>query len=183
VNVTCLHTREYAQLVFQVGHELGHFYVDPHFSNWFVESVCTAITFLCLGTLGDKWATDPPFQSWKDYATVFRKYRKDILDQALSDVGIACCSGIPSWVYSSLSSVVAGGTFTRQHEMLCADIIAAIMSEYHVSCSAITKLGTASKVDGITDFVAWRDSVFPMERNLVAALENRFAHAFKARKK
>ena len=118
INVTCLHTRLYDQLAFQIGHELGHFYINPHYSNWFIESVCTAISFLCLDALAVKWTTAPSFLQWQSYAPLFTEYRRNTVIEPLRSYGIADRSYVPTWIRASVA---------RPEEMLCADVIADIM--------------------------------------------------------
>ena len=178
INVACLHTRLYCQLAFQLGHEIGHFYVDPRYSNWFIESVCTSISFLCLGALADKWVTAPPFPNWQAYASAFADYRQKTVADAVSKVGLPTAEAIPTWISTRLTSIVTVERFGRSEEMLCADTIASMMRAHKGSCSAITRLGGASQVDGTTDFLAWRQSVSSTEAKLVYALANTFAHGF-----
>lgn len=109
INVTCLHTRLYAKLTFQLAHEAGHFWVDPHCSNWFIESVCTSISFLCLDALGAKWAVAPPFPSWREYASAFVAYRRDTVRDALAEVGVPNTQAIGTWIRRSLASINAAG--------------------------------------------------------------------------
>ena len=177
-NITCLHTHQYAQIGFQLGHELAHFYVNPHFSNWFIESVCTAISFRCLAALTDRWATAPPFPHWRGYAPSFTKYRQDIVADALPSAELATVKDIPQWVCHSLRSVVLAGNFSRQHEMLCGDMIADVMVQHRSACLAVTKLGMASQVAGITNFIAWQESVSTGEAVLVDILATDFRHGF-----
>jgi hypothetical protein len=179
INVTCLHSRLYAQLAFQLGHELGHFFVDPHCSNWFVESVCTAVSFLTLDALAAKWRMTPPFPNWQEYAFSFTVYKQKMVDDALGELGIPGEQCISTWIRTSLASVVAAGAFDRTEEILCAHTTAGIMHAHADSLSAITRLGSASRVHGKTDFPAWRRSVSAAEATLVAKLEATFAHSFR----
>jgi hypothetical protein len=176
INVTCLHKRLYARLAFQLGHELGHFYIDPRYSNWFIESVCTAISFLCLDALADKWASAPPFANWHSYAHHFAEYRRETLLDPLKKFGITDRGGIPTWICTSVAGLVDTGQFARPEEMLCADAVAEIMQLHTRSCSVITKLGAASQACGKTDFTAWRRSASSEEGKLVDDLNSLFGH-------
>jgi hypothetical protein len=179
INVTCLHSRLYAQLAFQLGHELGHFFVDPHYSNWFVESVCTAVSFLTLDALAAKWRMAPPFPNWRAYASSFAEYKQKTLGDALGKLGIPSEQCISTWIRTSLASVIAAGAFDRTEEMLCAHTAAGIMHAHADSLSAITRLGLSSRVHDRTDFSAWQRSVPAAEATLVAKLEATFAHGFR----
>lgn len=178
INVTCLHTRLYAKLAFQLGHELGHFFVHPHYSNLFIEAVCTAISFLGLDKLANKWTTAPPFPNWREYAPSFSEYRQKTVGDAVAKVGISDVHLIPTWIRRSLASIVDAGCFDRPEEMLCAETIASIMQAHGSHCSAVTRLGAASKPDGKTDIVSWRSSVSVAEAELVDDLAETFAYGF-----
>ena len=178
INVTCLHTRLYAKLAFQLGHELGHVFIDSHYSNWFIESICTAISFLGLDALADKWTSAPPSPNWRGYASSFSAYRQKTLRDAVAQVGVPGVQCIPTWIRGSLANIIAVGDFDRPEEMLCADTAASIMNAHAGCASAITRLGAASQSDGRTDFAAWRRSVSAAEAELVDDLAETFAHGF-----
>lgn len=175
INVTCLNTRNYAQLAFQLGHELGHFFVDPHHSNWFIESLCTAFSFVTLDALAVKWTTEPPFPNWKDYASKFAEYRREMLVDALRKLCIPSEECLSTWIRQSLGNIITAGAFGRTEELLCADIAAKIMKTHVDSIQAITLLGAASKIDGKTNFEVWRRSVSALEAAFVTDLEEMFA--------
>lgn len=178
INVTCLHTRFYSRLSFQLGHEVGHFYVDPYHSNWFIESVCTAIAFICLSAMVERWLSTPPFDNWKLYATKFSDYRREIIDDAIAKVGVNSALTIPSWVATSLREVFVRHEFNRPHEMLCASVIADIMEKHPHAVSAITTLGAATPSGCQTDFAAWAQIVSPKEIGLVEELGSAFAQIY-----
>jgi len=178
INVTCLHTRLYAKLSFQLAHEIGHFYVDPYRSNWFIESVCTAIAFICLSAMAERWLTAPPFDNWKLDADKFSDYRRQTINDALVKVGVSSALAIPSWVATSLREVVARHEFDRPHEMLCASVIADIMGKHPHAVSAVTRLGAATPLDCKTDFAAWAHIVPPEESGLVEELRLSFVQVF-----
>ena len=127
INVTCLHSRLYAKLAFQLGHELGHFFVDPHFSNWFVESVCTGVSFLTLDALAAKWTTAPPFPNWRGYASSFTVYRQQMVGDALAKVRHSRCAG-----HIHMDSDILGKRHCRwQLRQNRRDAVCAHGSQYH----------------------------------------------------
>jgi len=177
INVTCLHTRAYCKLAFQLGHELGHVFVGPHRSYWFIESVCTAISFVCLDALTDKWRCQPPFQDWGRYAPAFAKYHQETVIGGIRAVGLDPAEDIRRWIDTSLPSILVEGQFGRDEEMICAHEICKIMEAHAESLSAITRLGAASAKEKTTDFDAWHRSVSPQEAPLVGALAELFSPA------
>jgi len=176
VNVICLHSRQYDKLAFQVGHEMGHFFVDPHYSNWFVESACTAVSLLLLTALSQKWSTDPPFRNWRPYAANFEKYRHKTVGDALRAAGLSGPDQIKGWIDGPLGDIVGARQFTRQHEMLCAEMIAKIVVSVLPTFSIITRLGSVSRAEGKTDLVRWRAAVQANEAPGVDALATVFGH-------
>lgn len=175
-NVTCLHGRDYARLAFQLGHELGHFYVNPHYSNWFIESVCTGISYCCLTALAEKWVSAPPYPNWSSYASSFANYRKKHVFRGLRELGLHSTADIPAWIRDSVPAVVSDDRFARYHEALCAEAIADVMSSHIEGCSALTRLGAASHA-GRSDFALWSADASPNEIGLIDALGELFSHA------
>jgi len=178
VNVTCLHTESYPQLAFQIGHELSHFYINPNYSNWFIESVCTAISFLCLDALVEKWRTAPLFPlfpNWQDFFLSFTKYREANIIDPLKKFCIENRNDIPAWIRASVVDLIRARSLGRDEQTLCADVIADIMQLHAQSCSVVTKLGAASQ-SGKTDFNAWRKAASSEERELVDDLNSLFGH-------
>ena len=174
VHLTCLYSRFYAQIAFQLGHELGHFYINPNRGNWLIESVCTSLSFLCLSELGEKWSTTPPFPHWRDYAPNFASYRVKTVADATLRVGLPEGASISQWINMSSGEVLRIGKWSRDHEMIVAEVIAGIAARHPQSLSAITLLGEASCADETTDFEKWRilagPSCAPFVNDLVCTL-------------
>ena len=97
----CLTDYFYDQLVYQFAHELCHVYMLPHdsnqveqfirtvhtqrdekipWNNWFAESICFTMSYLCLRMMSGKWSRQPPspkeVPNGKTYALKFAKYRQ-----------------------------------------------------------------------------------------------------------
>lgn len=178
VSVTCLHTRDYARLAFQLGHELGHFWVDPRRTNWFIESTCTAVSYVCLDCLTWAWNADPPFPNWRGYAREFARYRKKHVRDAASKVGLSGIGEIARWVREGLRLVLAGDGFDREHEALCSLVISRCLRAAPLGCSALTLLGEVTQSGGETDFSAWLEKTSTSEQaDLVGVLARLFAPA------
>jgi len=175
-NVTCLHGRDYARLAFQLGHELGHFYIDPNCTTWFIESACTAISYCSLAALAEKWVSAPPYPSWSSYAPAFTEYRHNYVHRGLVELRLGSTADIPAWIRHSLPAVVQSNRFSRHHEALCAEAIADVMSAHSESCSALTRLGAATDA-GRSDFARWRAGASPNEIELIDVLSELFSHA------
>lgn len=74
--------RCYAQLVFQLGHELCHILADPRRTNWFVESCCETASLVLLRRTSKLWASNPPCTYWSSYAPEFQQYAQNRIRQA-----------------------------------------------------------------------------------------------------
>lgn len=72
----------YAQIAFQLSHELCHIYCDARRTNRFIECVCEMLSILCLNRLAQTWSHSPPFHNWKDYAPSFAMYANNRLSDA-----------------------------------------------------------------------------------------------------
>ena len=60
------------QIVAEAGHEFAHIWIGPKSGpNWFVESVCTAASGICLEEMANAWRYDPR-KGRRDYAPEFR---------------------------------------------------------------------------------------------------------------
>lgn len=175
-NVTCLHGRDYARLAFQLGHELGHFCVNPNYSNWFIESACTAISYCSLAALAEKWVSAPPYPNWNSYAPSFADYRNKHVRRGLDELQLGSTADIPVWLRDSLPAIVQNDLFSRYHEALCAEAISDVMSAHPEACSALVRLGEASHA-GRSDFALWRASASPNETEFIDILSELFSHA------
>ena len=87
INLT-VNGRYYAQLAFQLGHELGHVMIGIHRSNPAFETIATAVSLETLDRLSIKWQTQPPHANWANYATAFRNYREATEIGALDRLGL-----------------------------------------------------------------------------------------------
>ena len=67
----------WAQLAFQLGHELGHVYLGPLRANGFVETLATAISLEVLDELAKRWAIAPAISGTASWAENFSKYRAE----------------------------------------------------------------------------------------------------------
>ncbi len=56
----CPETRWYAQFAYQLGHELGHYWIGPYSTSQFQESVCTALSLAAMDELAKQWEDPPP---------------------------------------------------------------------------------------------------------------------------
>lgn len=177
INITNLHTRLYAQQVYQFGHELGHVWVGPRRGGWFVESAVTALSLVCLTELGEKWKTDPPFPNWKDYAKHFHAYRATTIGGHLKELGLDPESGLDKWARKGLPTLVRERKAGRSAQHGAAVLIEQALRRHPKRWSALTTLGMATDREGRTDFAKWQTLLKPEQRPLVADLARTFGRA------
>jgi len=77
-----VNNRHYAQLVYQLGHELCHIFADPRRTNWFVESCCEMAALVLLRRMSELWGNNPPDANWRSYAPEFQQYAQNRIRQA-----------------------------------------------------------------------------------------------------
>jgi hypothetical protein len=80
-------TRDWCNLAYQFGHELGHVFANSwerdatprNPCQWIEEALVEAFSLRGLGLLADNWAQTPPFPNDAAYAGSIRSYRDTIL--------------------------------------------------------------------------------------------------------
>lgn len=86
--------RLWAQLSYQLSHELGHVLcrdIDPNANqHWFEESFCEALSLWTMETMAQSWKTKPPYPSWASYAKNLGQYVVNIKNKVNrpQDMGI-----------------------------------------------------------------------------------------------
>ena len=173
INVTCLGRRLYSQLTYQFSHELGHVWISPRSGNWFIESVCCAMSHVALEHMGGKWAKEPPFPNWRSYAQSFVSYNANAKRDALDKIGLASEDDIPGWVRRELPALARRNAVERKYQLANALLVEDILSRHPKAWGAITKLGAAGDPQK-TDFGKWLALVTPGQRPLVAELAGHF---------
>ncbi|MGD0533135.1 MAG: hypothetical protein ABSA62_12945 [Methyloceanibacter sp.] len=99
-------TRDWCNLAYQFGHELGHVLCNSwgpdagprNPCQWIEESLVEAFSLRGLGLLADDWAHAPPFPNDAAYGASIRSYRETILAgyrTAARDQGVP--SGFGAW--------------------------------------------------------------------------------------
>ena len=176
VNITCLPSRDYCRITYQLAHELGHHYVNPYRSNWFIESTVTALSLIALSDMGDKWADNPPFPNWKSWAHHFKEYRNQTLRNMLEQIHLSPDEAqITTWLRAKAPALLQQGAFDRPQQHACAVVIEAVLKRHPKSWGALTMLGNATSASGQTDFKQWEQLVNPEERPLVKELAGIFS--------
>jgi hypothetical protein len=176
VNMTCINTRFCLQITYQLAHELGHYYIDPRRSSWFIESTATALSLVALDAMFYRWITVPPFPVCKTEAPSFAVYRREQLSNQLKEIGLEPTeTAVSEWLASAAPRMLERSEGNRSQQHACAYIIETVLGMHPKSWGALTFLGAATDPKGVTDFGAWENLCAKKEKPLVLELEKRFA--------
>jgi len=74
--------RHWAQLAYQLAHEIGHVLCrdldEDAPQHWFEEAFCEALSLWTIDEMAESWKTTPPYESWTSYASSLAKYVEDV---------------------------------------------------------------------------------------------------------
>lgn len=104
VGLSCLHSRCFDQLTYQLAHELGHVFLSPLVSQPFVEVLVVAISLAILVDMKIKWESDDSKQPQKEYAVSFVKYKAAVLTKARIECGVRADEDCGEWLQRLLCS-------------------------------------------------------------------------------
>lgn len=195
INLTCLTARYYDQLVYQFAHEMCHIYMKPHnwnqvaqfifdtpqpngkipWNNWFAESMCFTMSYLCLRKLAEKWGRHPPYPQWKNYALNFAQYRQNDINKHLGELTIPKEDKATQWIQSHLHTLVEKCTEeNRAEQSACATVIEQVFLKHPKGWGALCTLGDCIDYQNI-DFDLWRElTQIKKQRELIKALAEIF---------
>ncbi|MCX6641837.1 MAG: hypothetical protein NTV15_00410, partial [Candidatus Bathyarchaeota archaeon] len=129
INLTCLHPyTSPSQTIYQFAHELGHFYQYPSdfrrislwlplglsdllapWNNWFVESCCCALSYLCLDEVSKILRLSRRHQHLKNWVKPINEYRLDRINEALKEQNISSTDKVAEWIQSGAGLVLILG--------------------------------------------------------------------------
>lgn len=193
INLTCLNPySDPSQTIYQFAHELGHVYQWPSdvkrilnwlplrledlqapWNNWFIESCCCALSFLCLEVMAINWRRSRQRQQLISKVNP-REYRNQRIGECLRKLHIRSKADIPDWIHAELPRLTREClTDNKEEHKLCAIEIEKILREYPDSWGALCHLGDAT-TDQITSFNRWRDLASPEQHPFINALDQMF---------
>lgn len=193
INLTCLKPySDPSQTTYQFAHELGHVYQWPSdvkrilnwlplrlpdlqapWNNWFVESCCCALAFLCLDEMAREWKQSHRRQRLISKVNP-REYRHTRISESLQDMDISSIEGATTWIRAKLPWLAKEcSTDDKKEHKICAIEIEKILKEHPNSWGALCHLGDATE-NQITDFNQWTELVTPEQRILIKALDQVF---------
>jgi len=165
----CPNKNWYAQFAYQIGHELGHFWIGPNSSSWFKESICTGLAFIALEELAKQWADQPATTKQSVWGKDMRSYHDWVSFRPQFDkLGLKNMDAAMAWARKKGPELVkVGAGSKRDEEWAMAKVIERVLRRHPGQWGALTALG---KVDGPRDaagFTKWHSLVTPEQRPLV----------------
>jgi len=193
IDLTCLNTLKFNQIVYQFAHELGHFYMFPSdinrislglslpdsltpWNNWFIESCCCGMSYLCLDEMALRWIRRPSVQNNKRYFLNFKKYRENEIQKAQKEKNIPSEDNVAEWIQSELPRLSRECTTDDKNDhKVCAIEIERIMKKHSNAWGCLNFLGDATE-NQHTDFDRWSELATLKQRPLVKSLDQVFNH-------
>jgi hypothetical protein len=98
--------RDWSQLAYQFGHELGHVLCNswqlntkPHVPcQWLEESMVEAFSIRGLGLLAKSWEQDPPYAGTNGFGQAIRQYREKVIERYRQPEGPAPDADLAPWL-------------------------------------------------------------------------------------
>lgn len=183
IDLTCLNTLKFNQIVYQFAHELGHFYMFPSdtnqislelSNNWFIESCCCTMSYLCLNEMAQRWKRRQSVPNNPRYFLKFKKYRENEIQKVLRERNIPSEDNVAEWIQSELPRLARECTTDDKNDhKICAIEIERIMKEHSNEWGCLNFLGNATE-NQHTDFDRWSELATLEQRPLVRALDQVF---------
>jgi len=145
--------RDWSQLAYQFGHELGHILANswqPHAKpalpcQWLEEALVEAFSLRGLGRLADIWAQHPPFADDNAFGTAIAGYRLNIL-QRYAELSVAQggTEDLAAWFAAHRGEAEAAAGLNLPAQAAALTIIA----EYERAPNCLEALGALNRWPG-----------------------------------
>ena len=183
VIVTCLDEPWPTRLAYQIGHELGHFWIGPDSSSMLKECVCTAMSFVGLDELAKQWKDCPASPTFAEWADNMRDYHdRRTIAQALEALALKDMKEVASWAKTKGPELIRN-EFHRTEEQLMARMIETVLRRHPRQWAALQQLGKIP--DTTTDagtFEKWRSLVAEEQKPLIEKLAATFGLPIREKK-
>ncbi len=169
VIVTCLDETWLTRLAYQLGHELGHFWIGPGSSSMLKECVCTMMSFICIDELAKQWKDCPATPAYAALADNMRDYHdRRTVEGAMKNLGLADMEAAKAWVKERGPVVLQDGHLHRDEEQVMSRLMEGVLRRNPGRWEALKQLGnTTDTIIDATAFRKWRDLVAPNQKKLV----------------
>jgi hypothetical protein len=102
----------WARLAYQFGHEYCHVLADPASRTdrsrrftWIEEALCETASLFALRSMAKRWATNPPYLTWREYSSSLAKYEAEHVSQPMRSLPLG--ARFADWLNDTLPLLVA----------------------------------------------------------------------------
>lgn len=166
----------WSQYAYQFAHELCHVVCrydrDPTGNQWFEESLCELASLFVLRRMAERWATEPPYPNWRDYAPHLADYATARIDAARLPEG----TSLADWYRANRTALGSVAT-DRQRNTVVAVALLPLFEAEPAHWAAVPFLNAAMPAgpQPFGEYLAeWRRRVPPERRATVAAIAAAF---------
>lgn len=145
ITLTCLKSKGYNQLVYQLGHELLHVFLSPFVIHPFAEIIACTMSLCCLSDMERSWSTGN--DSLRRHAGKFGEYRNKVIDSAQARVNVE-----DGWAKSFIC-----GCHERNEQLVAAFLLEPMVQ--NLSNWSAMRLAYHSFIDEYVDDEDWRITV------------------------
>lgn len=163
----------YAQFAYQMGHELGHYWIGPNSTSQFQESVCTALSFIAMDELARQWEAPSASPKQAAWGRDLRNYHAWVtFKPQLDKLGLKSVDEAMVWARSNGPKLLSA--WDRDHEQVMAKVIERVLRRHPGQWAALKQLGNVAKQTEAGMFARWADLVTPQQYPLVQNLATAF---------
>lgn len=166
----------WSQYAYQFAHELCHVVCrydrDPTGNQWFEESLCELASLFVLRRMAERWATEPPYPNWRDYAPHLAAYATARIDGARLPEGTT----LADWYRANRSALATVATDRQRNTVVAAALLPLFEAE-PAHWAAVPYLNEAMPTapQPFREYLAdWRRRLPPERRPTVAAIAAAF---------
>ncbi|MBA7474212.1 hypothetical protein ES707_09560 [subsurface metagenome] len=185
-----VYKRPYAQLIFQLGHELCHVFADPRSTNWFVESCCEMMSQVILRRMSEAWKKvriQGPYVEKRLDEIKIKKYAENRIREA--SMKTFQIESLPDLVrlrewFISIKGSLQQNPCDRQRNVIIAEMLRPLFEESRDNWDALCFLGKASASPPVNltdldtnsnfEFNKWMDAAPDQLKDLIRRIRNMF---------
>lgn len=195
LNLEEVYKRPYAQLIFQLGHELCHIITDPlitdpRLTNWFVESCCEMMSQVMLRRMSEAWKKVPipgPYVDKHSDAIKIKKYAENRIREAtrkaFQSESLPDLVRLREW-FITIKDSLQQNPRDRPRNVIIAEMLRPLFEESKANWDALRFLGKASSSPHINltdldmnsdfEFDRWLESVPDQLKYLIRRIRDMF---------
>jgi hypothetical protein len=169
-----VYKRPYAQLIFQLGHELCHIFSDPRSTNWFVESCCEMMSQVILRQMSKAWEKvripGPLIDKLSDEIKI-KKYAENRIREATMEAfqseSLPDMARLHEW-FISIKGYLQQNPCDRPRNVIIAEMLRPLFEESKANWDALCFLGKSSSAPPVNLTDLYMNSEFESDKWLEA---------------